>query len=351
MIPHFPKYFLIKKGFFIFLLFCLLSFNSKAQTILKYQNLVMEGGGIKGIAYGGALQELDKKGILHDIKRVAGTSAGAIQACLLSIGYTPEEIIEIVNDTPIESFNDDGFVSKATKRLFKEYGWFRGDSFLQKMEEVIYQRTGNADLTFEELHHLASSYPFRDLYVTGTNLTNQSLEVFSYENYPKMRIADAVRISMSIPLYYRSLWVDKQGNIFDKKPQDSEAGLFVDGGLLLNFPIDIFDDARYIEESQSGSVFNPFTLGLRLEKSQLIEHELSKKSKPMSFDIVDMNTYMDALGGLIMRNINPPNPRDVERTVYINDLGLSARVRKVPEAEKSKMMQAGRQAVAEFFNR
>lgn len=351
MIPHFPKYFLIKKGFFIFLLFFLLSFNSKAQTTLKYQNLVMEGGGIKGIAYGGALQELDKKGILHDIKRVAGTSAGAIQACLLSIGYTPEEIIEIVNDTPIESFNDDGFVSKATKRLFKEYGWFRGDSFLQKMEQVIYQRTGNADLTFEELHHLASSYPFRDLYVTGTNLTNQSLEVFSYENYPKMRIADAVRISMSIPLYYRSLWVDKQGNIFDKKPQDSEAGLFVDGGLLLNFPIDIFDDARYIEESQSGSVFNPFTLGLRLEKSQLIEHELSKKSKPMSFDIVDMNTYMDALGGLIMRNINPPNPRDVERTVYINDLGLSARVRKVPEAEKSKMMQAGRQAVAEFFNR
>lgn len=351
MIPHFPKYFLIKKGFFIFLLFCLQSFNSKAQTILKYQNLVMEGGGIKGIAYGGALQELDKKGILHDIKRVAGTSAGAIQACLLSIGYTPKEIIEIVNDTPIESFNDDGFVSKATKRLFKEYGWFRGDSFLQKMEQVIYQRTGNADLTFEELHHLASSYPFRDLYVTGTNLTNQSLEVFSYENYPKMRIADAVRISMSIPLYYRSLWVDKQGNIFDKKPQDSEAGLFVDGGLLLNFPIDIFDDARYIEESQSGSVFNPFTLGLRLEKSQLIEHELSKKIKPMSFDIVDMNTYMDALGGLIMRNINPPNPRDVERTVYINDLGLSARVRKVPEAEKSKMMQAGRQAVAEFFNR
>ncbi len=349
--PRFFIYFISKKDFSFLLIFGFISIFSNAQTTVKYQNLVMEGGGIKGIAYGGALQELDKKGILHDIKRVAGTSAGAIQACLLSIGYTPEEIIEIVNDTPIESFNDDGFVSKATKRLFKEYGWFRGDSFLQKMEEVIYKRTGNADLTFEELHHLASSYPFRDLYVTGTNLTNQSLEVFSFETYPKMRIADAVRISMSIPLYYRSLWVDKQGYIYDKKPQNVEAGLFVDGGLLLNFPVYIFDDARYIEEGQNGPVFNPFTLGLRLEKSQLIEHELSKKSKPMTFDIVDMNSYMDALGGLIMRNINPPNPRDVERTVYINDLGLSARVRKVPEGEKSKMMQAGRQAVDEFFNR
>ena len=105
---------------FITFLFSLLVFQKAFSQKNDYRNLVMEGGGIKGIAYGGALLELERKGILQNITRVAGTSAGAIQACLLSMGYTPKEIIEIVNQTPIETFNDDGFVAKGTKRLFKE---------------------------------------------------------------------------------------------------------------------------------------------------------------------------------------------------------------------------------------
>jgi hypothetical protein len=60
---------------------------------------------------------------------------------------------------------------------------------------------------------------------------------------------------------------------------------------------------------------------------------------------------MDALSGLMMRNINAPNKRDLERTIYINDNGLSARVRKVPDHEKQMMMTAGQQAVIEFFEK
>ncbi|WP_226163281.1 patatin-like phospholipase family protein [Hymenobacter terricola] len=50
----------------------------------RYRNLVMEGGGIRGIAYGGALLELEQQGILRGLERVGGTSAGAIQAALLA---------------------------------------------------------------------------------------------------------------------------------------------------------------------------------------------------------------------------------------------------------------------------
>jgi hypothetical protein len=53
----------------------------------------------------------------------------------------------------------------------------------------------------------------------------------------------------------------------------------------------------------------------------------------------------------MMRNINAPNKRDLERTIYINDNGLSARVRKVPGHEKQMMMTAGQQAVIEFFEK
>ncbi|MCP9768640.1 patatin [Lacihabitans sp. LS3-19] len=340
---------MIQKVLVFILIFC--SFQLPAQQKTVYRNLVMEGGGIKGIAYGGALVELEKNGILQNISRVAGTSAGAIQASLLAIGYSPKDIVKIVNETPIETFNDDGFIARGSKRLFKEFGWFRGDSFLRTLENLIYQKTGNANLTFEELHHLARTTPYRDLYVTGSNLTEQVLEVFSYETYPKMRIADAVRVSMSIPLYYRSLWISKEGKVFEQNTPEENTRLFVDGGLLLNYPIDVFDDKKYNENLNSGDFFNEQTLGLRLEKCQQIDHELSKKSGLAEQDIVDFGSYMDALGGLIMRNVNPPNPRDTERTIYINDLGLSARVRKVPDFEKVQMMTAGQQAVIEFFGR
>ena len=69
---------------FIALAMMVFLMNSSAQQLaseVKYENLVFEGAGIRGIAYCGALMELDEKGMLADIKRVGGTSSGAITAC------------------------------------------------------------------------------------------------------------------------------------------------------------------------------------------------------------------------------------------------------------------------------
>ncbi len=315
------------------------------------RNIVFEGGGIKGIAYGGALKELENRGVLKGITRSAGTSAGAIQACLLSLGYSADEILNIISNTPVESFNDDGFVVKASKRLFKEFGWFKGESFLKKMEAVIFERTGNPNLTFAELHKLANTYPFRDLYVTGCNLSQQKLVVFSHETHPNMRIADAVRVSMSIPIYYKGIWLNKEGKVFENFTDNEDVDLYVDGGLLANFPIDIFDNTKYLGSQEEVQIFNGQTLGMRLERCSQIDHEVLHKKGLAPFKIADFNTYMAALSGIIMRNINVPNPKDSERTIYINDLGLSARVRKVENDEKNQMIVAGQQGVIDFFVR
>lgn len=325
----------------------------QAYTQVKYRNLVMEGGGIKGIAYGGALAELESRGILRNIIRVGGTSAGAIQASLLAVGYSCEEISEIIANTPIESFNDGGFVAYGTKRLVKKYGWFKGDSFLSTMEELIKNRTGNPNLTFEELHDLAKTYPFRDLYVVGANLSMQHYEVFSHETYPKMRIADAVRISMSIPLYYKALWVNPEGKLIEEPTPEDDCQLFVDGGLLLNFPVSIFDHSKYIEdfEGSEKKVFNDQTIGFRLERCEQIDHEQRSQHGIAPFEIEDFGSYMSALSTIVMRNVSPPHPKDFTRTIYINDLGVSPRPRKVPLNEKNAMMLAGRQGVNEFLAR
>ncbi|MGH8160694.1 MAG: patatin-like phospholipase family protein, partial [Gammaproteobacteria bacterium] len=95
----------------------------------QFRNLVFEGGGVKGIAYAGAIAELEKRGMLADVRRVGGTSAGAITACLLALGPDTVKLREIVTTTPYASFEDSGFfgVFGDLWRLWKRYGWYEGD--------------------------------------------------------------------------------------------------------------------------------------------------------------------------------------------------------------------------------
>jgi NTE family protein len=323
-----------------------------AQKLPTFRNLVMEGGGIKGIAYGGAILELEERGVMQDITRVAGTSAGAISASLLAIGYSAQEISDIIANTPVESFNDDGFVPRGTKRLINDFGWFKGESFLNTMEDLIFKRTGNANLTFEQLHQLAKSFPFRDLYVVGADLSEQKSVIFSYERYPNMRIADAVRVSMSIPIYYKAVWLNSEGKVFDAPTPKDNCHLFVDGGILMNFPIEIFDNTQYLSgEEGEYHVFNKETIGLRLDRMEQISHEMENGFGIAPFEINDLNSYMSALGSVLMRNVHPAHPEDIYRTIFIDDMGMSPRPRKIEMVEKEKMMASGRKGVLDFLER
>lgn len=76
-----------KKWFCIFLAILILS-TEKISAQTKYKNLVLEGGGVRGIAYAGALQALEENHIVDSIPRVAGTSVGNIIVTLIAVGYT-----------------------------------------------------------------------------------------------------------------------------------------------------------------------------------------------------------------------------------------------------------------------
>lgn len=102
--------------------------NAQPAAPPRYRNLIMEGGGIRGIAYGGALRELEERGVLRGIERVGGTSAGAIQAALLAVGYSASEVIAVLHATPVQRLNDGRFIFfGGSHRLLKQYGWYRGD--------------------------------------------------------------------------------------------------------------------------------------------------------------------------------------------------------------------------------
>src|SRR3979490_672718 len=115
----------------------------------QFRSLVLEGGGVKGIAYAGAFAELEKLGITKDLTRVAGTSAGAISAALIALGASSDYVAKAVGGTKFRSFMDSSFgVLRDANRLLTDYGWFIGDEFVAWMRERISELAGNPDLTF-----------------------------------------------------------------------------------------------------------------------------------------------------------------------------------------------------------
>ncbi len=97
------------------------------------------------------------------------------------------------------------------------------------------------------------------LVVTGTNLETGKSEIFSVDTTPNFPVADAVRISMGLPLVFKPLVIrESQIAATDR----SYAGVWVDGGLFNNLPITAFDREKKAADG-------PDTLGLRLEEDKV----------------------------------------------------------------------------------
>ena len=74
-----------------------------------FRNLVFEGGGVKGIAYVGALQVLEAEGITKQITRVGGTSAGAINALLMAADFSVNKTKKVLYEVDFNDFKDDSW--------------------------------------------------------------------------------------------------------------------------------------------------------------------------------------------------------------------------------------------------
>jgi len=218
-----------------------------------FRNLVFEGGGVKGIAYIGAIEALEEAGILSQIERVAGASAGAITALILSFRLTAQQSIGLLNtldfakvpgddDSPfVPNFIEDDVEHltgdlKGLFWLWRRFGWHSSHYFYDWLKQTIAgQCSGNPLATFADFQRLG----FRDLYVVVTNISTHQASIFSAKTTPDALVADAVRMSMSIPLYFESLQYS-EGTF-------GQGDYYADGGTILNYPIDLFDASRYVD--------------------------------------------------------------------------------------------------------
>ncbi|QCR32878.1 patatin-like phospholipase family protein [Lysinibacillus sp. SGAir0095] len=204
---------------------------------------VFSGGGIKGFAYIGAMQVLEEKN--YRFKRVAGTSAGAIMACFIAAGYTSKEIENIFDELHLKSLLDP---PKATRNLpflrwlnlYFRMGLYKGKA----LEKWFYKKlAAKGILTFNDL-------PQGSLKLVASDLTNGRMIVIpddlaSYGiDWRTFSVAKALRMSCGIPFFFEPI----------KLNNSKGECLFVDGGILSNFPFWIFEN---------GNKQRP-TLGLKL---------------------------------------------------------------------------------------
>lgn len=238
-------------------------------TSYPFKNLVFQGGGVKAYVYHGVLQVLDEQGILDQIERVAGTSAGALQAAVLSFRLNTEETIALYKTVDYARVRSP-FTSEvleqagnrsielqlgrvrenldAANRFIRKYGLYSID-YMQDWLHTTFAAhcNGNGRATFADFNALG----FRDLYTTAVNLNKHRAEIFSFETTPDVAVADAVLMSAAVPFFFESVRFDGKSI--------GQGDHYIDGGALSNYPLTIFDDPRFKPGSKH------FTYGINWE--------------------------------------------------------------------------------------
>jgi NTE family protein len=319
---------------------------SQVNTI---ENLVFEGAGIRGIAYSGVIKKFEEASLMVNIKKVGGTSAGAITALMVSLGYNSTEVYDIISKTKFQKFNDGEFVFLGGfSRLNGRYGWYKGNEFTEWLEDIIEDKTGNSEITFSEL----KKQGFKDLYVTATCLNKQKLLVFSAESYPDMKVKDAVRISMSIPLYFEAVFIDSTGKVYKDNKSVDNLDVVVDGGLIGNFPIYMFDEVVSDSVNHKTRIANYKTIGVRIDSDDQIANDAATHDLAP----IDINTITDYLGAFYVLTLECLNrnqliPEDWERTISVSSVGISPKIKKLSDEQKMALIRSGEQHTSAFLKR
>ncbi|HUV15584.1 MAG TPA: patatin-like phospholipase family protein [Pelolinea sp.] len=327
--------------------------SGKSINKTQYRNLVFKGGGVRGIAYMGALEVLEDEGILRNIERVAGTSSGAVAATLVSFRQPVKDTLALFDSLDLSKVPHNGMNghekgfrllplknSDSYKRLFELYGWYSSDYFYDWLEDIIAgQCGGNRRATFKEFARRG----FRDLHIIASNLSRRRAEDFSAETTPDVPVADAVRMSMSIPLFFEALRFDGR--------QFGNGDFYVDGGLYNNYPIHLFDQSRFAHNSRffRGGV-NWETLGLFLMPDDL-DCDPKPEYPENIWEFLNL-TIQSIYDSHQMSNINQ-NLVDQQRTVMINDCGISSLQFdvKLGGEEYIRLYSSGRDSVFSFLKK
>lgn len=183
---------------------------------LYYDTLVLSGASIKGFVTLGAVQYAYDNYLLNNLTTYIGTSSGSIICYLLSIGYTPTEIIVYVcTNQVMEKMQNFNIVAMIQNRGACSY-----NTIQEQLEKMTIAKIGY----LPTLNDLKQNYN-KNLICVTHNLTEEKTEYLSWETHPNLPCITAIRMSSNLPLIFETFSYNKC--------------MYVDGAISDNFAIDI----------------------------------------------------------------------------------------------------------------
>jgi NTE family protein len=308
------------------------------QHDAKDVNLVLEGGGVKGVAIIGAVLALDEAGFRF--RRVAGTSAGAIAAALVAANVAAGQPLAGVRKQ-IESID----YTKFTEEPATQIGQLRALMTKQGMHSSQYLVTwlggileGLGVTKFGDLRRpdLGDVFPY-SLVVHTTDITQGRLVRLpsDYHHYGKdpdqELIVDAVRASMAIPFYFQPVRVELPAADGATEPPVSVT--WVDGGLLSNFPMETFSDR------ENGVVVDPWnTIGVKLSDAKVESRPLD----PIDGPIEELHQILKTLLDNSNRYFVTPDKQ--RGTIFVDSGGVDTTDFDLDDATRKMLFENGQSA-------
>jgi len=309
-------------------------------------DLVLEGGGVKGIGLVGAVTAIAAATDPYTVHRVAGTSAGAIVASMIAAGYTPAELRTIMTDLDFAKFEDAhgplAGVDEALGLLLHE-GLFRG----QFMHDWIARTLADKGVhTWGDLKDpdQGSSLPpeqqYRLVVIVSDVSRGRMLRLpWDYRSLlgvdpDDQPVADAVRSSAGIPFFFQPFRMKADPSL----TQGHGEILCTDGGMLSNFPVDIFDRT-------DGKPPRWPTFGVKLSARETVtDSTWSPNANSLQLARSLLATMQDAHD-----RVHIDDPRVAARTVFVDTTGYSATDFHLTDADKATLFGNGQTAGQDFL--
>lgn len=280
-------------------------------------DLVLAGCGVRGASYAGALMQLEmidpENGL--EIQKIAGTSAGAIVAALVAVGYRGRDLQRILFETDFNKFRDARLLRRSYD-LSIHGGIHRGEALERWLDKIVGGRTLGE-----------TSIP---LSIVAFDMLNYETVVLSSESAPRIPIARAARASAAIPLFFRPVSMLQELAGGHKVERD-----LVDGGVLENFPVELFDVA--------GAPRWP-TIGLTIADRDERPRNIPCLPKGPETALKLFMAIRAAYGKRL-------SAHNAYRTVSIHDTGISSTDFSLDDRQKRVLSHAGALAAAQFIAR
>ena len=291
---------------------------------------VFAGGGVKGIAFAGAIKAAEEAGY-GEWQSLAGTSAGSIAAMTLAVGYDADGIRAALEAVDYGRIAAPSNLFGRLVELVRRNGLTSGEGLTEWIEDLLAQAPRPARL-FGELEER--------LRVIGCDLAHSRLVVFPddaglYEDEhgralrpEEFPIAEAVRISAGYPYFFPPLALRDRAT--------GRPGVLVDGGVASAFPIFLFDREQPRRP----------TWGFRL-------HSGLGPERPSQREIGGFDWPVDMAWGILETAMNAFDTREVlsfgDRVVSIPTGAVGTLDFSLSAEQREFLFESGHEAARAFF--